>query len=204
MTLQQCSIQYTYDLLLRTTLALQQLAYVRLAVRASNQIDTSLLAQRTVKTETSIYQPRPISGTRNDHPAASNDSTDLSFPPQLSSCIFRLNRQLSASNIQLYIHNSTYASYPHRTSSYAHLRLNHTSYRHYPSSWRSNTTATDFTHTLVIPKINRHFCCICYLVFVPFLARWMFVCYFFGKEMYSCACVIPSLIVVVNKRRMKK
>ena len=37
--LQQCSILSTYDLLLRTTLALQQLAYVRLAVRDSNQID---------------------------------------------------------------------------------------------------------------------------------------------------------------------
>ena len=38
--LQQYSIQSTYDSLLRTALALTQLAYVRLAVRASNQIDT--------------------------------------------------------------------------------------------------------------------------------------------------------------------
>ena len=72
-------------------------------------------------------------------------------------------------NIQLYLHDSTYATYPRRTSSCAHLRLDHTSYRHHPTSWKTNTTATDFTHTFVIPTVNRHFCCICYLVFVPFI-----------------------------------
>ena len=87
-TLQQCSIQSTYDSLLRTALALQQLAYVRLAVRASNQIDPRpRLTQRTVKTGTSIYQPRPTSATHNNRPAAFNDSTDLSFPQRSSSCI---------------------------------------------------------------------------------------------------------------------
>ena len=97
---------------------------------------------------------RPTSAAHNDCPAAFNNSTDLSLP---------------TSNIQLYLHDSTYASYPHRTSSCAHLRLDHTSYRHHPSSWRSNTTATDFTHMFVIPTIKRHFCCICYLTFVPFI-----------------------------------
>ena len=82
------------------------------------------LTQRTVKTGTSIYQPRPTSATPYVRPAAFNNSTD---------------RQL------------------------------HSSYRHHPSSWRPNTTATDFTHTFVIPTINRHFCCICYLAFVPFV-----------------------------------
>ena len=86
--LQQCSIQSTYDSLLRTALALQQLAYVRLAVRASNQIEPPpRLTQRTVKTGTSIYQPRPTLATRNDHPAAFHDSTNLSFPQRSSSCI---------------------------------------------------------------------------------------------------------------------
>ena len=41
----------------RTALALQQLAHVRLAIWASNQINHPQLTQRTVKTETSIYQP---------------------------------------------------------------------------------------------------------------------------------------------------
>ena len=100
------------------------------------------LTQRTVKTGTSIYQPRPTSTPRNDHPAASYDSTDLSFPLRSSSCILRFNRPLPASNIELYLHDSIYASYPHRTSSCTHLRLDHTSYGHHPSSWR--------------PKYNRH------------------------------------------------
>ena len=69
-TLQQCSIQSTYDSLLRTVLALQQLAYVRLAVRASNEIDPPGLTQRTVKTGTLISQPWPTSASRNNRPAA--------------------------------------------------------------------------------------------------------------------------------------
>ena len=116
---------------------------------ASNQINTPppQLTQRTVKTGISIYRPLrssnaasssiattshddslyqlatkttwPTSAARNDHPAASNDSTDLSCPQQPSSCIQwpdrsqltsikhlavypRLDlRQLPSSNVQL-------------------------------------------------------------------------------------------------------
>ena len=125
------------------------------------------LTQRTVKTGISIYQPRPTPVSHNDRPAAFYDTTDLSFPLRSSSCIQRLNRQLPASNT--YLHDSTYACYPHRTSSCTHLRLDHTSYRHHPSSWRLNTTASDFTHTFVNLTINCHFCYICYLAFVSFI-----------------------------------
>ena len=60
------------------------------------------LTQRTVKTRTSIYQTRPTSAPRNDRPAASYDSTDLSFPQRSTSCIQRLDRpQLPATIIQL-------------------------------------------------------------------------------------------------------
>ena len=38
-----------------------------------------------------------------------------------------------------------------------------------PSSWKPNTTATDFAQTFVNLTINRHFCCICYLAFVSFI-----------------------------------
>ena len=62
------------------------------------------------------------------HLAVLNDSTDLSLP---------------ASNIQLYLPDSTYASDPRRTPSCEHLQFNQTSYQHHPSSWRSHTTATD-------------------------------------------------------------
>ena len=59
------------------------------------------LTQRTVKTGTSIYQPRPTSATRNDHPVAFNDSTDLSYLQRSSSCIQLLDRpQLPATFIQ--------------------------------------------------------------------------------------------------------
>ena len=71
---------------------------------------------------------RPTSAARDDCPTASNASTDLSLP---------------ASNIQLYLHDSTYASYPRRTSSCEHLQLDHTSWWHHPSSWRPHTTAAD-------------------------------------------------------------
>ena len=135
--------------LLRTTLALQHLAHVRLAVRASNQIDMPPVNLTYCQNrDIDLSTTRPISAARNDRPAASKDSTDLSLP---------------ASNIQLYLHDSTYASYPRRTSSCAHLRLDHTSCRHHPSSRRLHTSAQDFTYTFVIPAINRHFCCICYL-----------------------------------------
>ena len=119
-TLQQCSIQSTYNSLLRTALALQQLAYVRLAVRASNQIDKppvnpTYCQNRNIDlpTTTDLSYPqrspsciqrldrpqlpttivqlhsttRPTSTSRNDRPAAFNDSTDLSFPQRSPSCI---------------------------------------------------------------------------------------------------------------------
>ena len=167
-TLQQCSIQSTYDSLLRTTLALQHLTHVRLAVRASNQIDTSPVnptncqnrdidlpnttdlsyPQRSSSCIQRLDRPqlpatiiqlhpttRPTSATRNDRPAVFNDSTDLSFPQRSSSCILRLDRpQLPATIVRLYLHDSAYASYPHRTFRCAQLRLDHTSYRHHPSS----------------------------------------------------------------------
>ena len=91
------------DSLLRTALALQQLAYVRLAVQASNQIDTPRLTQRTVKTGTSIYQTRPTSTSRYDRPAAFNDSTNLSCPQRSFSSIQRLDQsQLPATIVQLH------------------------------------------------------------------------------------------------------
>ena len=127
------------------------LSYLQRSSRCIQRLDPHRLPATIIQLHSTT---RPTSATRNDRPAAFNDSTDLSLP---------------ASNIQLYFHDSTYVSYPHRTSSCAHLRLNHTSYRHHPSSWRPITTATDFTYAFVIPTINRHFCCICYLAFVPFI-----------------------------------
>ena len=66
-------------------------------------------------------------------------------------------------------HNSTFTSYSQLTSSCAHLRLNHTSYQHYHSSWMPNITTTDFTHTFVNLTKICHFCYICYLAFVSFI-----------------------------------
>ena len=90
----------------QTALALQQLALVRLVVPDRNPPPRK--TQRTVKTGISIYQPQSTPASGNNHPAALqrlnrpqlpvtivqlhfNDSTDLSFPQQSSSCILRLN-----------------------------------------------------------------------------------------------------------------
>ena len=101
-TLMQCSMQSTYDSLLRTALALQHLAHVRLAVRASNQIDAPPVNPMYCQTGISIYQPRPTSASSYNHPAAFYDSSDLSFQLRSSSCIPRLKlRQLPATNIKL-------------------------------------------------------------------------------------------------------
>ena len=110
------AIQYPdhVRLAVRTALALQHLAHVQLAVRASNHIDTPRLTQHIVKTGTSIYQPRPTSATHNDHPAAPI------YPQQSSSCT-STTRPTSATR------NDRPA---------ASLRLDHTSYRDHPSSWR--------------------------------------------------------------------
>ena len=136
--LQQCSIQSTYDSLLWTALALQQLAYVPLTVWASNQIDTPWLTQHTVKTGTSIYQPR-----LNQHQLPTtiiqphfHNSTNLSFPQRSSSCIQQLDwPQLPAMIIQQHP-----TSQPTLSTSNDHLatstRLDHASYRHHSSSCR--------------------------------------------------------------------
>ena len=92
------------------------------------------LTQRTVKTGTSIYQPRPTSAAhndrqlhsktrptspfRNDRPAAFNDSTDLTFPQRSSSCIQRLDRpHLPATIVQLHSTTRLTSAYLHQTSS---------------------------------------------------------------------------------------
>ena len=99
-TLLQCSMQSTYDSLLQTALALQHLAHVRLAVQASNQIDTPPVNPTYCQTRILIYQPRPTPASCNDRPAA----------------LQRLNRpQLPATIIQL--HSTTQ---PTSASSYDH------------------------------------------------------------------------------------
>ena len=113
------------------------------------------LSQRTVKTGTSIYQPRPTSASRYNRPAAFYDST---------------NRQLPTSNIKLYLHDSTLRQLPS-----SNIQLCTSTTRPYQLSTSPhlaedpNTTTTDFTHTVIIPKINCHFCYICYLAFVSFI-----------------------------------
>ena len=90
------------DSLLWTALALQQLAYVRLAVQASNQIDTPPVnSQRTVKTGTSIYQ-------RLDRPQLPATIVQLHSITRPTSAYPHLAvsprldlRQLPSSNVQL-------------------------------------------------------------------------------------------------------
>ena len=119
-TLLQCTMQSMYDSLLRTALALQHLALVRLAVRTSNRIDTPSVnpTYRQNREYRSTNHDRhqllaiiihlhsttqPTSVSSYDHPAASNDPSDLSF--QLwSSSFFNDSiklRQLPATNVQL-------------------------------------------------------------------------------------------------------
>ena len=126
----------------RTAQVLQQLVHIRLAIRASNQIDPPRLTQRTVKTGTSIYQPRPTSATHNDRPAAFNDSTDLSYTQRSSNCTQRLDRpQFPATIIQL--HPTTR---PTSATSNDHLAA---------PIYDSNIPATDITH-LAKDKYNCH------------------------------------------------
>ena len=145
------------------------------------------LTQRTVKTGTSIYQTRPTSTSRNDHPTESYDSTDLSYPQRSSSCIQRLDRpQLLTTIVQLHSTTRPTSAYSHQISSCISTTrptsatlIEHPAEHIYDSTIPAidithlaedpNTTATDFTHTFVIPTINGHFCCICYLTFVPFI-----------------------------------
>ena len=156
------------DSLLRTTLALQQLAYVQLAVQASNQIDTP---------------PANLTNCQKPRHRFTNDSTDRSFPLRSSSYIHRLDRsQLPAMIVQLHSTTRPIFAYSHQTSScisttrptpatlverLAAHNFNSTipAFDMTHPSWRPHTTPTDFTYTFVIPTINRHFCCICYLAF---------------------------------------
>ena len=98
------------------------------------------------------------SASRNDRPAAFNDSTDHSFLLRSSSCLLRRDWLLPASNISQYLHDSTYTSYPYWTSSCAHLRLDRTSYWHHSSCWRPKYNHHGLYTHVVIPTINRHFC----------------------------------------------
>ena len=152
-TLQQCSIQSTSDSLLRTALALQHLAHVRLAVRASNQIDTPPPGYPNVlsKTGTSIYQPRPTSASCYDRLVAFDDSTDTSFPQWLSSCILRHDRpQLPATIVQL--HSTTRPTSASRDDRPAAFYYSTDSYPHQTSScilthfYDSTIPAIDITH----------------------------------------------------------
>ena len=140
-------------LAVRTAQSLQHLAHVQLAVRASNDIDTPPVnpthcqnrdIDLPTATNTSYLQrsssctftTQPISATRNDCPAAFNNSTDLSFPQRSSSCIQQLDRhQLPATIILLHLTTRlTSATSNDRLA--ASLRLDHTSHQHHPSSWR--------------------------------------------------------------------
>ena len=149
MMLQQWSIPSTYNLLLQTALALQHLAHVWLAVWACNQIDTCLVNPNRdidLPTTTDLTYPqrssscilqldrpqlpttivqlhsttRLTSATRNNRPAAFIDSTDLSFPHTIIQ-LHPTTRPTSAT------------SNDHLAASY---QLDHTSYRHHPSSRR--------------------------------------------------------------------
>ena len=127
------------------------------------------LTQHTVKTRTSIYQPRPTSATRNNSLAAFNDLTDLRFQQRSSSCIQQLDRpQLPAMIIQL--HPTTR---PTLATSNNHLAaslwLDHTSYQHHPSSWRHSYYYHKLYTMLVNTAINCHLGYICYLAFVSFI-----------------------------------
>ena len=129
---------------------LQHLAYVRLAVRASNYFDSPPVNPAYCQNRDVDL---PIS-TDLSFPQRSSSciQTDLNFPQRSSSCILRLDwPQLPATLIQ------------------RHLRLDHTSYQHRPSGWRPNTTTTNFSHTFVILTINYHPSCICFLAFVSFI-----------------------------------
>ena len=84
----------------------------------ANRSTPPRLTQRTIETGTSIYQTRPTSASRNDRPAAFNDSTDLSFSQRSSSCIQRLDRpQLLATIVKLHSTTRPTSAYLHQISS---------------------------------------------------------------------------------------
>ena len=119
-TLLQGTTQSTHDSLLRTALPLLHLAHVRLAVRASNRIDTPSVNptyrhngeyrstnydRHQLPTMFIQLHPstHPTTASSYDHPAAFYDSTDLSFQLWSSSFFNDLInlRQLPATNIKL-------------------------------------------------------------------------------------------------------
>ena len=75
-----------------------------------------------------------------------------------------------------------------------------------------NTTATDFTHTLVIPTINRHFCCICHFAFVSFIvfdchySHTLNLNYLLGRRAYRLRnkprVLLPAGFSVYNRPRV--
>ena len=118
------------DSLLRTTLALQQLAHV--TTRCYGLATTTRPYQRNVKTGTSIYQ-RPTSAFRND-------STDLSCPRRLSNCIQRLDRsQLTSCISTTRPTPATLVERPAANIYNATIPANDVTH----PSWRLHTTATD-------------------------------------------------------------
>ena len=108
----RCSRNVVYsprnDLLLRTALALQHW---------SNNHDRPQLPATTIH----LHSPTPpTSATRNDRPATFNDSTYISFPQRLYSCIQRFDRpQLPATTVQLHsTTRPTSASRNHRPAAF--------------------------------------------------------------------------------------
>ena len=153
-----------------------------------------LLTQHTVITGISIYQRWRSSNAafspRNDSLLRTaqvfNDSTDLSFLLWSSNCILRLIwPQFTVTIIQL--HSTTWptSSYQQRSSNCIQQldrpQLPATIVQlHFNDSTIPDIDITHLAedqiqpprslHTrFVIPTINRHFSCICYLAFVPFI-----------------------------------
>ena len=157
-TLQQFSIQSTYDSLLQTALALQQLAYVRLAARASNQIDT-----------------HPVNPTYcQNRDIVLPTTADLSYPQRSSSRIQQLDRpQLPATIVQLHsttrpisascndhpaaFYDSTVLSFLQRSSSCI-LQLDRPQLPAMIIQLHSTTqpTATCIEHLAVSPRLDLH------------------------------------------------
>ena len=168
-----CSIHVHVRLTIRTALALQHLVHARLAVRASNHIDTSPPVNPT------HCQNRDI-----DLPT----STNISFLQRTSSCIpttrptpaTRNNRlpalllldqhQLPVTIIQLHLSTTrpTSATRDDRPATHTFdSTIPATDITHLAED--TNTTTPNFSQALVNTTINCHLCYICYLAFVSFI-----------------------------------
>ena len=174
----------------RTALALQYLAHVRLAVRASNHIDTPRLIPCTAKNRdidlpasTNVNYPhrtsnctsttRPTSATRNNRPAV----------------LLQLDRhQLPATIVQLHASTirPTSATRNDRPAAHIYYSTNIRYSQRLSSCFSSTSTipATDTNqliedttyhelYALVKTTINCHLCYICYLAFVSFIVFWL-------------------------------